>query len=148
MTDGSYKIRPLQLSEHPFVLSTFINSYVKNAVSNIRESRARWNTIPSVYRCLPMDLLCAHYHAAMTKHLLEGQCLVVGEETDVLLLGYVVYSLQPNILFWTYLKPEFRGYDVERDLLLACGFEEGKQVFLPYRNSMQVRLIKACGLHE
>lgn len=148
MTEGSYKIRPVQLTEHPFILSTFINAHVKNCVTNLRENRCRWNAIPSVFRCLPMDLLCSHYHGLMTRHLYEGECLVVGEETDVLLLGYVVFSRDPNMLFWMYLKPDFRGYDVEKDLIDACNFDPSKPVFLPYRNSMQVRLLKSCGLHE
>lgn len=145
---ANYKIRPLSEAETPFVLATFLNSWVKNFIAHLRDDAPRWKSVPAVYRCMPTDLICQHYHAAMTRHLREGRCLVAGDESDSVLLAYVVFSLSPNALYWYYSKPDFRGFGIEQDLVSACGFDSERPVFLPYRHSGTVRLLRDSGLRE
>jgi hypothetical protein len=145
---ATYQIRPVRESEQAFVLSTFVNGWVKNQVTNLQERRSRWNTVPAVYRCLPMDLICTHYHDAMKAHLSQGKCLVAGDEGDGVLLGYTVYSLAPNVLYWCYIKPDFKGFSIEEDMIRFCRFDPDRPILLPYRNSGLTRLIKSCGYRD
>lgn len=148
MRDG-YLIRPLRPSERPFVLATFLNAWVKNNLANMRENRPRWNAVPPVYRVLPVDLLCEHYHAAMTRHLDDGLCLVAGDvEDDTVLLSYAVYSLDPDVLFWAYCKPALQGFGLEQALVAAAGFSSARPVLTPYRNRGLSRALAACGLRD
>jgi hypothetical protein len=84
----------------------------------------------------------------MTRHLDEGLCLVAGDQSDSVLLAYVVFSVKPNVLYWTYTKPDFRGFGVEQDLVFACGFDRERPVFLPYRHAGSARVLKDSGLRE
>jgi hypothetical protein len=142
---GQYSIRPLTAADRPFILATFLNGFVKNQIQKMRTNKGRWSSLPSIFRALPTDVLCAHYHNQMVGHLDRAQCLVAGDSTDSVLLGYLVYQ-HPRTLIWIYVKPEFSGFGIDDDLLRSANLDRGHSpIMLPYRNSGQSRLLRENG---
>jgi hypothetical protein len=148
MTEYEIRFRTLREDEVGFVYATFLNAYVKNAVSNLRHEAERWKALPSVYRSLPVPALCTHYHDEMEHALREGKCIVAVDPEDSVLLGYVVYRDKPASLTWIYVKNEFKEFGIEYELIKACGFDRSRHVFLPYKVHGLSKLLREMGLRE
>ena len=138
---NEFPIRIARPDEYPFILSTFINGWVKNNLANVRRDRQRWSSIPQVYRSIPIDDLCDYYHNRL-KPLLD-YARVLTDQDDTVILGYVVG--RGNTLFTLYTKPGFREYDLEADLLSSCRLDHGAPVITPFPNGGLDRLLKAHG---
>lgn len=148
MTDAAtYAIRPPRPSEHAFVLANFVNGWVKNQIANMRADSKRWSAIPIIFRSVDMEALCSYYHGLMSGYLAHGRCMVAADESDVILLGFIVAGL-PNSLYWIYVKPGFSGFGIDTDLLAACHLDPSSPVLIPHRNSGIVRLLRTAGFRD
>jgi ribosomal protein S18 acetylase RimI-like enzyme len=114
--DPPVAIRPARELDLPWIYSSFIKS-----LSNQRNLQA-----------VEPHLLAAMLHGLCTRLLGHGTCLVACDPADDdQAYGYVMGDAGERLLYWAYIKNDFRGFHVGRRLLDAlCGDVGGEPIGL------------------